>query len=114
MITVINDYPKSKGTDHDESLRLLPLLDLRQCLFDGAMRFVFEFRVSNQPLIECFFRPEEVDDPSTTAQKENSRSRFLRYYLALIKDEANTGRALRRGIVNRHFFICEFAADQQH
>jgi hypothetical protein len=49
----------------------LPLLNFRQCLFDGAVRFVFQFRISNQPLIEGFFRPEEVNDPSTAAREEN-------------------------------------------
>ena len=53
-------------------LCLLSLLNLGQRLLDGAVRFVFQFRISNQPLIEGFFRPEEVDDPSTTAREENS------------------------------------------
>ena len=52
-------------------LCLLSLLDFRQRLFDGAVRFVLEFWITNQPLIQCFFRPEEVDDPSTTAREED-------------------------------------------
>jgi hypothetical protein len=62
-------------TEHGRALnlRFLPLLDLRQCLFNCAVRFVFQFRISNQPLIEGFFRPEEVNDPSTTTREENSR-----------------------------------------
>ncbi len=51
--------------------RLLALLDFLQCLFNRTMRFVFEFRISNQPLIEGFFRPEEVDNPSTTAREKD-------------------------------------------
>jgi len=35
------------------------------------VRFVFQFRISNQPLIEGFFRPEEVNDPSTAAGEED-------------------------------------------
>jgi hypothetical protein len=52
-------------------LVFLTLLDLLKRLFDSTVRFVFKFRISNQPLIEGFFRPEEVDDPSTTARKED-------------------------------------------
>jgi hypothetical protein len=48
-------------------------------LLDGAAKFVFEFRVANEPLIKGFFRPEEVNDPSTTAQEEDGRSGFLVY-----------------------------------
>jgi len=49
----------------------LSLLDFRQRLFDGAVRFVLEFWITNQPLIQCFFRPEEVDNPSTTAREKD-------------------------------------------
>jgi hypothetical protein len=52
-------------------LAFLTLLDLRQCLFHCTVWFVFEFWISNQPLIEGFFGPEEADDPSTTAREEN-------------------------------------------
>lgn len=60
-------------------LSLLPLLNFLQCLFDCAARFIFEFGIASKPLIEGFFRPEEVNDPSTTAQEEDGRSRFLGY-----------------------------------
>ena len=60
-------------------LSLLPLLNFLQRLLDCAARFVFEFGIASEPLIECFFRPEEVNDPSTTAQEEDGRSRFLGY-----------------------------------
>jgi hypothetical protein len=46
-------------------------------LLDCPTRFVFEFGIANEPLIESFFRPEEVNDPSTTAQEKDGRSRFL-------------------------------------
>jgi hypothetical protein len=55
------------------------LLDFLQRLLDRAVRFVLEFGKANQPLIECFFRPEEVNDASTAAQKEDGRSRHLGY-----------------------------------
>jgi len=60
-------------TEHGRAsnLRFLPPPNLCQCLLDSAVRFVLEFRISNQPLIEGFFRPEEVDDPSTTAREED-------------------------------------------
>jgi hypothetical protein len=40
-------------------------------MFDRTVRFVLEFWIANQPLIQRFFRPEEVDDPSTTAREED-------------------------------------------
>ena len=52
-------------------LCLLSLLNLGQRLLDGAVRFVFQFWITNQPLIQCFFRPEEVDDPSTAAREKD-------------------------------------------
>ena len=52
-------------------LCLLSLLNLGQRLLDGAVWFVFQFRISNQPLIEGFFRPEEVNDSSTAAGEED-------------------------------------------
>ena len=97
-----------------ETLSLLTLLDLLQCFLDCAARFVFEFGVANQPLIESFFRPEEVDHPSTTAQEKDGRSRFLGYYFSFFEDDTNPSRALWRGIIDRALFICEFATDQQH
>jgi hypothetical protein len=48
--------------------------------------FVLEFRITNEPLIQCFFRPEEVDDPSTTTQEEDSGIWFLGYEFAFVKD----------------------------
>lgn len=52
-------------------LSLLPLLNFLQCLLDCAARFVFEFGIASKPLIVGFFRPEEVNDPSTTAKEED-------------------------------------------
>ena len=52
-------------------LSFTPFLDLLQRLLDCSVRFVLKFGVANQPLIEGLFRPEEVDDPSTTAQEED-------------------------------------------
>jgi len=65
-------------------------------------------------LIEGFFRPEEINDPSTTAQEKDGRSRFLGYYFSFGEDDTNPSRALWRGIINCDLFICEFATDQQH
>lgn len=76
-MTVVIDRASSRRSNLE--LSLLPLLNFLQCLLDCAARFVFEFRIANQPLIEGFFRPEEVNDPSTTAQEEDGRSRFLGY-----------------------------------
>jgi hypothetical protein len=32
---------------------------------------VFQFRVTLQPLVQCLFRTEEVDDPSAAAHKHH-------------------------------------------
>ena len=75
-------------------LSLTPFLNFLQRLLDCATRFVFEFGIANQPLIEGFFRPEEVDDPSTTTQEEDSRRWIVGYKLTFIEDHTNPSRAL--------------------
>lgn len=70
------------------------------------MQFVFKFWISRKPFIQCFFRPEEVDDPSTTAREKNRR-RGLRFdQLGLIKDKMNSCGTFRRRIIDSYSFIC--------
>ncbi len=77
------------------------------------MRLVFKFRISGKPFVKCFFRPEEVDDSSTTAREEDRRRGLCFDQLGLIKDEVNPRGTLWRGIIYCNFFTCEFVADQR-
>jgi len=87
---VLNLMIRLDRTFHDggrlKKLSLLPFSDFLQRLFDCAALLVFEFRIASQPLIECFFRPEEVNDSSTTTHEEDSRSRFLGFQFASVED----------------------------
>ena len=77
------------------------------------MWLVLKLWISGKPFIKCFFRPEEVDDPSTTAREENRRRGLCFDELGLIKDKMNSCGTLRRGIIYCNFFTCEFVADQR-
>jgi len=64
--------------------------------------------------LQCLFRPEEVNNPSATTGKEYGRAWLDARQLPSIEYDVNAGCALRRGIIYNNFFVCEFAADQQH
>ena len=94
-------------------LLLLPRLEKLKGYRYRPAHSVLQLGEALQPLLQCLFRPEEVDHPSATPVECDGRHRIDAHQLTLVEDGVNAGCTLRRGGVDHYFFVRILAADQQ-